>query len=98
MDWPFQLYGNAAGQSVTDSSSDSARLMTKCSVAIESQTVVAVRVAVSSQAPVMDCPFQLYGNAAGQSVTVSSPVTAGLITKCNVAIESQPSVAVSVAV
>src|SRR6187402_1976485 len=98
IDWLFQLYGSAASQTVIVSSPVTTVLITKCSVAIESQPATLVNVAVKSPAAVIDWLFQLYVSAASQTVIVTSPVTTVLITKCSVAIESQPATLVNVAV
>ena len=73
-------------------------LTVKFKVATESHPDPAFNVAVNIPACVMLCPFQVYGSCALQIEVFVVDVIFGFITMFNVAIESQPDAAFSVAV
>ena len=73
-------------------------LTVKFSVAMESQPLAAIKLAVYVPAALIVCPFQLYGSWLLQMVVFVVLVTAGLTVNTNVAIESQPLAAVRFAV
>ena len=95
---PFQVYGSWLVQIavlvvlVTDG------LTVRFNVAMESQPLAAVRLAVYVPAALIVCPFQVYGNWLVQIAVLVVLVTAGLTVRFNVAMESQPLAAVRFAV
>ena len=71
---------------------------TRFRVAMESQPVALVRLAVYVPAVLMDCPFQVYGSWLEQMVVLIVLVRVGLTVRFNVATESQPVAPVRLAV
>jgi hypothetical protein len=87
---PFQVVGNVVLQIDKLMLLLDAEFTVRFNVAVESQPTALVRFAVYVPASVIDCPFQLYGNAEAQIETSSELLLASLIVKFNVAVESQP--------
>ena len=87
---PFQLYGKAEAQIVSVVVDVVCSFTTRISIAIESHPVELVVVKVYVPASVYSVPFQLYGNAEAQMVSVVVEVVCSFTTRIKVAIESQP--------
>src|ERR1044072_10053625 len=98
MVWPFQVYGSWFVQMAVLGVLVTAEFTVKFNVAIESQPLTPVRLAVYIPAAFMACPFQVYGNWFVQMAVLVVLVTAGLTVSTNVAIESQPLATVRFAV
>ena len=87
---PFQLNGSAETQIVSVVVDVVCSLTTSINVAIESQPVELVVVKVYVPASVYSVPFQLYGSAEVQIVSVVVEVTTSFTIRIRVATESQP--------
>ena len=87
---PFQVYGNADVQIVSVVVEVTTSFTTNIKVARESQPVELIVVNVYVPAAVYSVPFQVYGNADVQIVSVVVDVTTSFTTKIKVATESQP--------
>ena len=87
---PFQVYGRADVQIVSLVGEVTTLFTAKIKVATESQPVELVVVNVYVPASVYSVPFQVYGKADVQIVSVVVEVTTSFTTNVKVATESHP--------
>ncbi len=87
---PFHVYGSWLVQMAVLVVLVNVGLTVRIKVAIESQPLVLVKLAVYVPAALMVCPFQVYGSWLVQIAVLVVLVNAGLTVNTNVAIESQP--------
>src|SRR6266571_1660091 len=95
---PFQLYGSWLLQIVALVVLVTAGLTVKFNVAIESQPLTLIRLAVYVPAALMVCPFQVYGSWLLQIAVLVVLVSVAVTVSIRVATESQPLTLIRLAV